>query len=88
MALIDAAALSSAVEMTTSLSEAATVYRNLRGDHVALYQFLSRVFTPLYQSDSLSLAWIRDAVIHHGARWPGVRWLIAKVVSGSFGNPA
>lgn len=88
MALIDAAALSSAVEMTTSLSEAATVYRNLRGDHVALYQFLSLVFTPLYQSDSLSLAWIRDAAIHHGARWPGVRWLIAKVVSGSFGNPA
>lgn len=88
MALIDAAALSTSIELASTLPEAARIYRNLRSDHVALYQFLSRVFTPLYQSDSQLLPRIRDLVIHNLARRPGVRWLVAKVVSGSFGNNA
>jgi salicylate hydroxylase len=40
----------------------------------------------LYQSDSRLLPVMRDAAIHHFAKWPVVRSLIAKVVSGSLGS--
>jgi salicylate hydroxylase len=86
MALIDAAALSEAMENAGNFSEIQRKYRYLRSDHVKLYQLLSLVFTPLYQSDNALLPVIRDLIIHNSGRWPLVRSLIAKLVSGNFGN--
>jgi salicylate hydroxylase len=86
MALIDAAAVALAIQEADDIDEIARYYRYLRADHVGLYQLLSRVFTPLYQSDSRLLPAIRDAVIHNLARLPAVRNVIADVVSGNLGN--
>jgi salicylate hydroxylase len=86
MALMDAFALAKAIEYAGSLASITNRYRHARADHVRLYQWLSYIFTPLYQSDSRLLPVMRDAAIHHFAKWPVVRSLIAKVVSGSLGS--
>ncbi|PHR20735.1 MAG: glutamate synthase [Sphingopyxis sp.] len=85
MALIDAAALAMALEQSGSLLEASKKYRQTRLSHIRLYQALSVVFTPLYQSDSVIKPWIRDIIIHHFARLPLIRSLIARTVSGKLG---
>ena len=82
MALIDAAALSGAFETSGSLLEVGQKYRKARMRHVRLYQILSVIFTPLYQSDGTVKPWIRDMAIHHFARLPIVRKIIARTVSG------
>ncbi len=86
MALIDAAAMVAAISYADNVALVGHHYRQLRGDHVLLYQWLSYIFTPLYQSDSKMLPAIRDFIIHNFARAPFVRKLIAKVVSGNLGN--
>lgn len=86
MALMDAFALSKAIEHAEDLPSIAHRYRHYRSDHVRLYQWLSYLFTPLYQSDSRFLPVARDIIIHNFARLPLVRKLIAKVVSGQFGS--
>jgi salicylate hydroxylase len=86
MALLDAEAITMAIEQSFDLSEIGRRYRHLRADHVQLYQLLSFIFTPLYQSDSMLLPVLRDTIIHHFARWPLIRSLIAQVVSGNLGN--
>jgi salicylate hydroxylase len=86
MALIDAASFATAVEGGGRIDEIGRRYSHMRTDHVRLYQLLSRVFTPLYQSDSRALPVVRDAIIHHFARRPLVRQLIAQLVSGNFGK--
>lgn len=86
MALIDAAAIATAIGRSTSLDEIERHYRHLRSDHVRVYQALSYVFTPLYQSENRILPKLRDFIIHHGARKPLVRTLIAQLVSGNLGK--
>lgn len=86
MALIDAAAIATAIGVSASLDDIERHYRHLRSDHVSLYQALSYVFTPLYQSENRILPKLRDFIIHHGARKPLVRKLIAQLVSGNLGK--
>ena len=88
MALIDAAAISAAISFADNVGLVGHHYHQMRSDHVRLYQYLSYVFTPLYQSDSKLLPIIRDQIMHNFARAPLVRSIIAKVVSGKFGNTA
>ena len=86
MALLDAEALAAAIGDASNLPEIAARYRHARSDHVALYQALSYVFTPLYQSTSTILPVLRDSMIHYGARLPVVRAIIAHIVSGNLGR--
>jgi salicylate hydroxylase len=86
MALFDSEALATAVGEASDLAEIARRYRHARSDHVALYQALSYVFTPLYQSNSAALPVLRDTIIHHAARLPLVRSIIAHIVSGNLGR--
>jgi salicylate hydroxylase len=86
MALIDAAAVADAISYADNIDLVGHHYQQLRGDHVLLYQWLSYIFTPMYQSDSRMLPVIRDFIIHNIARTPLVRKVIAKVVSGDLGN--
>ena len=85
MALIDAAALADAFGRSSALSDVGKKYRKARMFHIGFYQMLSIIFTPLYQSDGFVKPWIRDMVIQHFARWPIIRNLIAKTVSGTIG---
>jgi 2-polyprenyl-6-methoxyphenol hydroxylase-like FAD-dependent oxidoreductase len=87
MALIDVAALATALADERSLEQALPAYAKLRRLHVRLYQGLSRVFTPFYQSDSVILPFARDWLVAPGSRIPGVPKLLAKTVAGMIGDP-
>lgn len=68
MALVDAAALSAAVSaQSTALdcdwSAVFAAYASSRRDHLRYYRQASRLLTPLFQSHSRSLAWLRDGVL-------------------------
>ncbi|MEM9196865.1 MAG: NAD(P)/FAD-dependent oxidoreductase [Pseudomonadota bacterium] len=82
MALLDAAALATALGETDDVAAALAEYRRKRIVHVRLYQLISRVFTPLYQSESASLALLRDRVLAPTSRLPGIRWLLGRMVCG------
>ncbi len=87
MALIDAAALAEAVQLAADSTSIAAHYLPLRRAHIWLYQAMSRVFTPLYQSDSPLLPVVRDVAVHHFAHWPIMRNLVARIVSGGAFQP-
>ncbi|WP_342360858.1 NAD(P)/FAD-dependent oxidoreductase [Terrarubrum flagellatum] len=65
MALLDAWALAAALASENDLERALHLYVRLRGLHVRVYQAVSAIFTPFYQSDSDLLPWLRDHVL-----WP------------------
>ena len=88
MALLDAYALSSAIEAhAETTSDALKHYADLRRFHVALYQTMTWMFTPVYQGDSRLLPFIRDWLASPLSRiWPAPKFL-AGMVSGALGSP-
>jgi salicylate hydroxylase len=87
MALLDACALTVALDQAGDLDAALLRYAELRRWHVRLYQAASRLFTPFYQSDSTLLPLIRDRVVPPLARLPGIDRMLALLVSGLIGDP-
>jgi salicylate hydroxylase len=87
MALLDAWALASALRDEDRLDRALKRAASLRRFHVRLYQALSRLFTPVYQSDSRILPFVRDRIVPPLSRiWPAT-WIQAAMVAGTFGGP-
>ena len=87
MALLDAWALAMALREEESVEAALHRAVALRRSHVRLYQALSALFTPAYQSDSRLLPWIRDRIVPpFGRVWPATR-IQAEMVAGTFGGP-
>lgn len=87
MALLDAYALASTLRAGQRLDDALRRAARLRQFHVRLYQGLSRLFTPVYQSDSLTLPFIRDRIVPPLSHlWPAT-WIQAAMVAGTFGGP-
>ncbi|WP_375460694.1 FAD-dependent oxidoreductase [uncultured Enterovirga sp.] len=87
MALLDGYALAKAIRETAGIADALARTVALRARHVALYQAMSAVFTPVYQSDSRVLPFIRDRIVGPVAsRWPAT-WIQAAMVSGLVGRP-
>jgi 2-polyprenyl-6-methoxyphenol hydroxylase-like FAD-dependent oxidoreductase len=87
MALLDAWALATglreAMDVQTGLEHAVAIRRR----HVRLYQWLSAMFTPVYQSDSRILPILRDGLVGPlSGLWPAT-WIQAAMVSGLIGNP-
>ena len=59
----------------------------MRRRHVRLYQALTALFTPVYQSDSGVLPFLRDRVVGPLSKlWPATR-IQAAMVSGLIGDP-
>ncbi|WP_108809681.1 FAD-dependent monooxygenase [Sphingorhabdus sp. Alg231-15] len=85
MALLDAKVLAKAIERAETTKDISRSYRRSRSFHINLYQLLSVIFTPLYQSNGRFLPFIRDVAIHNFARLPLVRSLITYTVSGVLG---
>jgi 2-polyprenyl-6-methoxyphenol hydroxylase-like FAD-dependent oxidoreductase len=87
MALLDAWALARALGEGGPLAArlAAAVAR--RRAHVRLYQWLTWLFTPAYQSDSLWPALIRDVVLAPLSRIPPGPRVQANMVAGLTGSP-
>lgn len=86
MALLDAKALVEAFEMRGELEEVLALYARKRRAHVRLYQLMSAVFTPFYQSDSHILPLLRDWLVAPASRVPLVVRGLARVVAGDFGR--
>ena len=87
MALLDAAALSHAMAVSQTVADALRHMLMLRKRHILLYQTLSSLFTPFYQSDSRVLPLLRDIVLGPLSRIKPIAWLQAAMVSGLLGNP-
>ena len=87
MALLDAAALTAAIEAGDSLDDALERYVAMRRWHVRLYQFLSMTLTPFYQSDSRAMPVLRDMLVSSFARIRPVPRMLAGMVSGQLLDP-
>ncbi len=87
MALLDAAALAHAWSAARSVEEALAAYASARRSHVRLFQLLSYAFTPFYQSDSRSIAWLRDRLVASVAKVPPAPQILAAIVSGTLADP-
>jgi 2-polyprenyl-6-methoxyphenol hydroxylase-like FAD-dependent oxidoreductase len=87
MALLDAWALAKALREEAGPGRALDRAVSLRRFHVRLYQALSALFTPAYQSDSRLLPLVRDRIVPpFGRRWPATT-IQAAMVAGTFGWP-
>jgi 2-polyprenyl-6-methoxyphenol hydroxylase-like FAD-dependent oxidoreductase len=87
MALLDAWALALALEEADSVASALERAVAMRRGHVRLYQALTALFTPVYQSDSRVLPVLRDMLVGPMSKlWPAT-WIQAAMVSGLIGNP-
>jgi 2-polyprenyl-6-methoxyphenol hydroxylase-like FAD-dependent oxidoreductase/predicted DCC family thiol-disulfide oxidoreductase YuxK len=87
MALLDAYALAKSLRETSDLQHALARTAALRRRHIRLYQGMSLLFTPVYQSDSAVLPWLRDRIVGPLAKlWPATA-ILAAMVSGLIGRP-
>ena len=87
MALLDALALARSLETAPNVAAGLAGYARRRRRHVALYQAMSAVFTPFYQSDSRVLPLLRDHLVQPMCAVPGVPRLLASIVAGGIGGP-
>ncbi len=82
MALLDALALARALERAP-VAQALPIYAQARRWHVRIYQGMSRVFTPQYQSDSRTLPMLRDRVLFPAAQIGPMPRLLTAIVCGT-----
>ncbi len=87
MALLDAYALMLGLRRCRTLPDALAETVRLRRDQIQLYQLLSRLLTPVYQSDGAAIPWLRDRVMGPVSKlWPFTA-AQAALVSGTVGHP-
>ena len=87
MALLDALALSRALERQGNLDAALGEYARMRALHIKLYQAASWMFTPAYQSDNDAVAFVRDWIMSPLSRAPLAPAVLAALVAGELGSP-
>lgn len=87
MALLDAAALAAALSAEDDLDAALALYCRMRRRHVRIFQALSKVFTPFYQSDSTFLPLLRDRLVATLSRIPPAPQILASMVAGTIIGP-
>ena len=87
MAMLDAFALRQGLRSHAALDAALAEAVRLRSDHVTLYQAMSRLLTPVYQSDGILVPFLRDRLIGPLSKLEPVRRIQAAMVSGLVGNP-
>ncbi|NNE41326.1 MAG: FAD-dependent monooxygenase [Marinicaulis sp.] len=88
MALLDAFALARSLREHSDYNVAIKTFLKLRHRHVQLYQAMSAMFTPVYQSDSEVLPLVRDALAGPLSGVWFVSKLLAAMVSGTLGAPS
>ncbi|MEM6594833.1 MAG: FAD-dependent monooxygenase, partial [Pseudomonadota bacterium] len=87
MALLDALALTKALEGERDIQVALLNYARARRAHIWVYQAMSWAFTPQYQSDSKSLPKLRDHVLFPLSQIPPVPAILNKLVCGNLLPP-
>lgn len=87
MALLDAWGLARGLAEGRTLDEKLRLAVSWRHDHVWLYQWVTAMFTPLYQSEKAWHAALRDRVLAPVSKvWPASA-IQARLMSGMFGFP-
>lgn len=86
-ALLDAFTLANCVAHSSSIEAATQSFVATRRNHVSLYQMLSKVFTPFYQSESKSLAFVRDHLAGPISQTPPFDRFLSLLVSGMLMDP-
>lgn len=86
MALLDAMALACALDQAEG-DAALALYAKARRSHVMVYQGMSAVFTPQYQSDSRWLPILRDRVLYPVSQFPPGPKLLSAIVCGTMLPP-
>ncbi|MGB0799233.1 MAG: FAD-dependent oxidoreductase [Planktomarina sp.] len=86
MAMIDAAALAWALSQRSG-DDALRLYQSSRRWHIAFYQMMSWTFTPMYQSNSRALPFLRDKILFPTSRIKPVRRMLSRLVRGDFLPP-
>lgn len=87
MALLDARALAHALETSADVESALLAYARMRRWHVRVFQAMSWMFTPFYQSDSELLPVVRDRLVATIARVPPAPQFLASLVAGTLIDP-
>jgi len=87
MALLDAWALVQALRGARHVPAALAAAVTQRSDHVRLFQALSILFTPAYQSDGRTLPFVRDRIVAPFITWWPATKIQAAMVTGLLGNP-
>jgi 2-polyprenyl-6-methoxyphenol hydroxylase-like FAD-dependent oxidoreductase len=87
MALLDAAALAAAMRQYPTIEQALIRYHQLRRLHVGLYQAVSAMFTPFYQSANPVLPVIRDHILWPLSRMPPAPAILSALARGQLLNP-
>ena len=87
MALLDAFALAVALRCANSLADGLDRFVRSRRAHVLLYQWMSRLLTPVYQSGGVAIPYARDRIVAPLSRLRFVNRLQARMVAGLIGDP-
>jgi len=87
MALLDALALSKAINSNEKFNHFAPLYARMRRTHIKLFQAASSFLTPFYQSDSRLLPAIRDTLFEPVTKLPYSSKLVATLGSGLLTDP-
>lgn len=87
MALLDARAVAHALKQSASIEVALHAYVRARRVHTRLFQALSWMFTPFYQSDSTVLPFVRDRLVATIAKIPPAPQFLASMVAGTVVDP-
>jgi 2-polyprenyl-6-methoxyphenol hydroxylase-like FAD-dependent oxidoreductase len=82
MALLDAYALVESLQQN-SIDKALSLYAKARRRHVMLYQAMSWAFTPMYQSNSRMLPFLRDYLLGPMSKVPPVPAILTSLVKGT-----
>lgn len=86
MALLDAAALARAL-VEYGPEDGPAAYAKARRLHVAIYQMMSWAFTPMYQSNSRILPFLRDRALFPLSQIPPVPNVLTSLVCGTMTAP-
>ncbi len=87
LALADAAALAQALKDNAPLIYALPKYERRRRPVATYYALMSRALTPVFQSSSTIIGWLRDLLMPLGCRLPGIRNWMAWTLTGRGRTP-
>ena len=82
LALWDAMCLADALADRSDVAAALTAYTAMRRHHLNYYQLATRALTPLFQSDSRVLGWLRDLVFPTSRLFPPLRRRMVRTMAG------
>jgi 2-polyprenyl-6-methoxyphenol hydroxylase-like FAD-dependent oxidoreductase len=82
LALLDALALADALRSQPSIELAVSSYSRGRKSQLGYYQFVNRLLTPFFQSDSRALGTLRDLVMPWMSRLPFLRSQMVATMCG------